>query len=78
MSPEIIVGIVVAGVIALSLVGKLLPKRQPKETYFKCSRCTTVSRHTQRTIEAWRNDKTALFCQSCLAKGLQSSPPPSA
>ena len=75
MSPEVIIGIVVAGVIALSLVGKLLPKRQPKETRFKCSRCGAVSQHTERTIEAWRNNKTKFFCQSCHAKWLQSRPP---
>ena len=75
MSPETIIGIVVAGVVALSLIGKLLPKRQPKETHFKCSRCGTNSRHTERTIEAWRNNKTKFFCQSCHAKWLQSRPP---
>jgi hypothetical protein len=75
MSAETIIGIVVAGVIALSLIYKLLPKRQPKETHFKCSRCGTNSRHTERTIEAWRNNKTTFFCQSCHAKWLQSRPP---
>jgi DNA-directed RNA polymerase subunit RPC12/RpoP len=75
MSPETIIGIVVAGVVALSLIGKLLPKRQPKETHFKCSRCGANSRHTERTIEAWRNNKTKFFCQSCHAKWLQSRPP---
>lgn len=75
MSLETIVGIVVAGVIALSLIGKLLPKHQPKETHFKCSRCGANSRHTERTIEAWRNNKTRFFCQSCHANWLQSRPP---
>ncbi len=75
MSPEVIIGIIIAGVMALSLVSKLLPKRQPKETRFKCSRCGAVSQHTERTIEAWRNKKTKFFCQSCHAKWLQSRPP---
>jgi len=75
MTPEVIIGIVVVGVIALSLVGKLMPEREPKETYFKCSRCGAVSRHTERTIEAWRNNKTKFFCQSCHAKWLQSKSP---
>ena len=75
MSPETIIGIVVAGVIALSLIGKLLPKRQPKEMHFKCARCGANSKHTERTIEACRNNKTKFFCQSCHAKWLQSRPP---
>ena len=75
MSPEVIVGVVIAGVVVLSLVGKLLPKRQPKEKHFKCARCGAVSPHTERTIEAWRNNKTKFFCQACHAKWLQSKPP---
>ena len=75
MSPELIIGAVIVGVVVLSFVGKLLPKRQPKETHFKCARCGAVSRHTERTIEAWHNNKTRFFCQSCHAKWLQSRPP---
>ncbi len=75
MSPELIIGAVIVGVVVLSLVGKLMPKRQPKESHFKCARCGAVSRHTERTIEAWRNNKTKFFCQSCHTKWLQSRPP---
>lgn len=75
MSPEVIIGIVVAGAVVLSLVGKLLPKRQPKEKQFRCARCGVVSHHNERTIEAWRNNKKTFFCQACHAKWLQSQPP---
>jgi hypothetical protein len=75
MSPEIIIGIGIAGIVLLTLVGKLFPKSQPKEKQFKCSRCGTFSPHTERTIEAWRNSKTKFFCQACHAKWLQSRPP---
>jgi len=75
MSPEVIFGIVIAGIIALSFVSRLLPKRQPKEKHFKCARCGAVSHHTERTIEAWRNNKTKFFCWTCHAKWLQSRPP---
>jgi hypothetical protein len=75
MSPEVIFGIIIASVIVLSFLGKLLPKRQPKEKHFKCARCGTISRHTERTIEAWRNNKTKFFCQACHSKWLQSRPP---
>jgi hypothetical protein len=74
MSPEIIFGIILAGIVVLSFVSKLIPKRQPKEKHFKCSRCGTVSPHTERTIEAWRNSKTTFFCPACHAKWLQSRP----
>ncbi|MBU0593093.1 MAG: hypothetical protein KKH74_05060 [Gammaproteobacteria bacterium] len=75
MSPEIIIGIGIAGIVLLTFVGKLLPKSQPKEKQFKCSRCGTFSPHTERTIEAWRNNKTKFFCKECHAKWLQSRPP---
>jgi hypothetical protein len=73
MAVEIIV-IVVAVAIVLGLVAKLLLKREPKEKFFKCSRCNAVSRHTERTIKAWRNHKTRFFCQACHAKWLESQP----
>ena len=75
MSPEVVIAAVIAGVIVLSLLAKLLPRRRPKETHFKCARCTAVSLHNTRPIEAWRNNKTKFFCQSCHAKWLQSRPP---
>lgn len=75
MSLEAIFGIIIAGVIVISFVSRLLPKRQPKEKTFKCTRCGVVSRHTERTIEAWRNHKTKFFCPACHAKWLQSRSP---
>jgi hypothetical protein len=77
MSLEAIFGIIIAGVIVLSFVSRLLPKRQPKEKTFKCTRCGVVSRHTERTIEAWRNHKVKFFCPACHAKWLQSRSPQS-
>ena len=74
MSSELIIGSIVAAIIAFSFIAKLLPKPKPKETHFKCSRCGVVARHTVRTIEAWRNNKTKFFCQSCHSKWLQSRP----
>ena len=75
MSPEIIIGVVIAGIVVLTFVSKLLPKSQPKAKQFKCSRCGVFSPHTERTIEAWRNNKTKFYCQACHAKWLQSRPP---
>jgi len=75
ISPEVIFGVIITGAIVLSFLSKLLPRRQPKEKHFKCARCGAVSRHTERTIEAWRNNKNKFFCQSCHVKWLQSRPP---
>ena len=75
MSPEVIIATVIAGVVVLSLLGKLLPLRRPKERHFRCARCGAVSLHNKRTIEAWRNNKTKFFCQSCHGRWLQSKPP---
>ena len=74
VNPELIFGIILAGMVCLSLLGKLMPERQPKEKTFKCARCKTISHHNNRTIEAWRNNKKTFFCQSCHSKWLQSRP----
>jgi hypothetical protein len=71
---EQIFGIVIVSVAALLLVAKILPKRKPPETFFKCARCNATARHNNRTIEAWRNNKTKFFCQSCHAHWLQTRP----
>lgn len=75
MPLDAIIGIALAAALVLAVVAKLIPKRQPKEKTFKCSRCNATSRHTGRTIEAWRNNKTQFFCQGCHAKWLASQPP---
>ena len=74
MSQETIFGIAIAAIITMFLIGKLFPKRQPKEKHFRCGRCGAFSPHTERTIEAWRNSKAKFFCQTCHANWLQSRP----
>jgi len=75
VAPETIFGIGIAAVVVIGLLAKLLPKRRPKSQFFKCSRCNAASRHNDRTIEAWRNNKTKFFCQACHSKWLASQPP---
>lgn len=72
MSLDLIISVVVVFIIIFSFIAKLLYTSKPKETYFKCSRCGHVAQHTNRTIEAWRNNKKNFFCQSCHVKWLQS------
>ena len=66
--------LVIGIVIALIVVGRLLSKGAPKESSFICARCSAVSPHTSRTIEAWRNNKTTFFCQACHEKWLKTRP----
>lgn len=74
MSLEVILGIVVVGIIVLSFLLGLLPKREPKEKYFNCSRCGEFSQHNSRTIEAWCNKKTNFFVRLATQSGLNPVP----
>ncbi|MDY1033262.1 hypothetical protein [Stenotrophomonas sp. CFBP8980] len=74
MSPETILAGVAATVVILGLIGSFWPKRKPPHMVFKCGRCNTASRHSNRTIEAWRRGKTRFFCPPCHLKWLQSQP----
>lgn len=71
VSSEVIVAIALVAIAMFLFFGR---KRQPKERAFKCSRCSAVSAHTPRTIEAWRAGKTTFFCNSCHGQWLRSQP----
>src|SRR5215213_8847416 len=73
MSLEAIGVIALVAVLVLFLFGR---KRKPSERTFKCSRCSTVSEHTQRTIEAWRAGKAKFFCKPCHERWLLSHAQP--
>jgi hypothetical protein len=72
---ELIVGAVIAGLVVMFFVGKHFSKKLPKETHFECARCGTLVRHTDRTIAAWRNNKTTFFCQACHMKWVHARTP---
>lgn len=75
MTLELLFGVVVVIAIAVGAISRLLPKARPAETHFRCARCKCRSPHTARTIEAWRNKKDRLYCQSCHQQWLASQPP---
>lgn len=75
MSQKNIAIAVVFAFVVLVIIGKLMPKRMPKEKTFRCSRCKTIAMHNDRTVEAWRGGKTRFFCHSCHQKWLQSQSP---
>ena len=72
VSPEAI-AVIAAVVVAAAF--HFSRKRQPKERNFKCGRCSTVSAHTPRTIEAWRAGKAKFFCNACHEQWLRSHSP---
>jgi hypothetical protein len=72
MTPETLVGAIVAISLALGIVSRLWPKPRPKDMHFRCARCNARAAHTERTIEAWRQKKTKFFCQACHRQWLES------
>lgn len=62
--------------VLLAAVGFLVFNRQkkPREKSFNCSRCGTVANHDSRTITAWNNGFTKLYCKSCHAQWLREQP----
>src|SRR5687767_8117234 len=71
-STLIVIGIIVAiTIVALGVFGS---GRRPKQQSFRCSRCSTSSLHSARTIGAWRRGKTKFFCNSCHGEGLRTHP----
>jgi len=76
VSPESVAAVVVIIVIVIVIViGYFLSRRRsPKEKSFRCSRCSAVSQHTSRTINAWHAGKTKFFCGSCHSEWLRSHP----
>lgn len=59
----------------LALVFNRSPSRRPPERYFRCGRCNTMTPHSDRTVKAWRADKTRFFCSKCHGNWLKSQHP---
>lgn len=49
-------------------------QKKPKETTFKCSKCGIAASHDSRTIEAWNNGFTKLYCRTCHIQWLKDNP----
>ena len=74
MTPETMLGVIVAIAFAIGVALRLWPKPRPKELHFRCARCNARALHTERTIQAWRQKKTKFFCQPCHRRWLESRP----
>jgi len=58
------------------VVASLILSRQkkPKEKSFQCSRCRVVAQHDPRTIKAWNNGSSKLYCRTCHSQWLKDNP----
>lgn len=52
----------------------LFRQKKPREKSFKCTSCGTVAGHDARTIQAWNNGFTKLYCRSCHFQWLKDNP----
>jgi hypothetical protein len=69
-----IIAAIVAVVVVGAIVGLLSRPKLPPQKSFKCARCSKVSLHNNRTVEAWRRGTKALFCDSCHKTWLNAQP----
>jgi hypothetical protein len=72
-SNKILGVVLLVGLILLIKVVFFRPKL-PESKTFRCARCSSVSAHSERTIEAWRRGITKLYCSKCHHLWLQSRP----
>lgn len=61
----------VPAVIAFFILNR---QKKPKDKSFHCSRCRTIAEHDSRTIKAWSNGFTKLYCRACHLQWLKDSP----
>ena len=62
------------GVVAIVIVLGLSRQRQPYESHFSCARCHARTEHDHRTIRAWNNRMTKLYCRTCHLQWLKKHP----
>lgn len=69
--------IVPIGILLVISVVVLSKQKRPKEKLFTCARCKKAENHSKRTIKAWNNGFTKLYCGSCHEKWLRENEEPS-
>lgn len=62
------------GIPALIAFFILNRQKKPREKTFHCSRCRKVAKHDSRTIKAWNNGFTKLYCRACHLQWLKDKP----
>lgn len=61
----------IPAVLALLILNR---QKQPKEKTFCCFRCKKVAQHDSRTVQAWNNKITKLYCRACHLQWLKDNP----
>ncbi|MBK8508285.1 MAG: cold shock domain-containing protein [Candidatus Competibacteraceae bacterium] len=62
------------GVFLIISVMILLRKRIPKEKFFTCARCKSITDFDKRTIQAWSEGFDKIYCSICHKQWLESHP----
>jgi hypothetical protein len=74
MEPKVILGVMIFVGLALLVKTVFFRQKRPQSKTFRCTRCSTISLHSERTIEAWRRGIAKLYCSKCHHIWLQSRP----
>jgi hypothetical protein len=69
-----LIAVIVAVVVCIIILKFLIRPKRPPTASYKCARCGTVARHTERTVEAWRRNASRLYCDVCHRKWLEAQP----
>lgn len=64
------------GILLIIAIAVLNRQKKPKDKRFTCARCKKAEIHDKRTIRAWNNGFTKLYCGSCHKRWLQKSSEP--
>ncbi|MFC6669452.1 cold shock domain-containing protein [Marinobacterium aestuariivivens] len=62
------------GLAAAIAVLVLKRQKKPREKTFRCARCKTTATHDARTIKAWNNGFSQLYCKACHRQWLLDNP----
>ena len=64
------------GILLVISIIVLSRQKKPKEKLFTCMRCKKAEKHSKRTINAWNNGFTKLYCRACHNKWLRKNEDP--
>jgi len=66
------------GALFVAAIVILNRQKKPKEKCFTCARCKRIENHSKRTIRAWNNGFTKLYCDFCHKQWLREYGEPQA
>lgn len=66
--------IILYSIVATILLIFLSRQKKPKEKYFTCARCKTITEFDKRTIQAWNKGVLKFYCSACHQQWLMTQP----